>query len=250
MEAAIASLESLKPGEIPNFKKTAAIYGVDRNTLSRRYRGIQGSRTEHHENMMLLNHRQEKELVKYIDDLCARGLPPTRALLRNFASEISGKEAGKCWPDRFLKRHNIDLVSRYTSSMDVARKRADSAFKYTLYFELLKRKMEEYKIDPRLIYNIDEKGFLIGVLLKMKKIFSKRRYDEGGVKQFIQDGNREWITTIACICADGTALPPALIYQAVTGNIQDSWLQDFDPSTHYCFFASSPSGWTNDNLGY
>ena len=40
MEAAIASLESLKPGEIANFKKTVVIYGVDRNTLSRRYRGI------------------------------------------------------------------------------------------------------------------------------------------------------------------------------------------------------------------
>ena len=40
MEAAIASLESLKPREIPNFKKTAAIYGVNQNTLLRRYRGI------------------------------------------------------------------------------------------------------------------------------------------------------------------------------------------------------------------
>ena len=124
--------------------------------------------------MMLLNHRQEKELVKYINDLCVRGLPPTRALLRNFASEISGKKTGRYWPDRFLKQHNINLISRYTSSMDVARKRADSTFKYTLYFELLKRKMEEYKINPQLIYNIDKKGFLIGVLLKIKKIFSKR----------------------------------------------------------------------------
>ena len=43
MEAAIASLELLKPGEIPNFKKTAAIYGVNRNTLLQHYWGIQGS---------------------------------------------------------------------------------------------------------------------------------------------------------------------------------------------------------------
>ena len=40
MEAAIASLELLKPGEIPNFKKTVAIYGVNQNTLLRRYWGI------------------------------------------------------------------------------------------------------------------------------------------------------------------------------------------------------------------
>ena len=50
--------------------------------------------------------------------------------------------------------------------------------------------------------------------------------------------------------ANGTALSPDLIYQAVSGNIQDSWLQDFDHTKHNCFFASSPSGWTNDELGY
>ncbi len=69
---------------------------------------------------------------------------------------------------------------------------------------------------------MDEKGFLIGILSKMKRIFSKRRYKEGGIRQTIQDGNREWITIIAYICADGSSLTPALIYQALTGNIQDT----------------------------
>ena len=97
---------------------------------------------------------------------------------------------------------------------------------------------------------MDEKGFLIGILSKMKRIFSRRRYEEGSIKQIIQDGNREWITTIAAICADGSALSLGLIYQATTGLIQDSWLQDFDPNAHSCFFASSPSGWTNNELGF
>ena len=57
--------------------------------------------------------------------------------------------------------------------MDVARKRADSAFKYTLYFKLLKKKIKEYKINLQLIYNINKKGFLIRVLLKIKRIFLK-----------------------------------------------------------------------------
>lgn len=96
--------------------------------------------------------------------------------------------------------------------MDRERCRADLALKYSLYFELLKRKLKEYKIQPSLIYNMDEKGFLIGVLLKMKRIFLKRRYEETNLKQMLQDGNREWITLIACICADGTALALALIY--------------------------------------
>jgi hypothetical protein len=69
--------------------------------------------------------------------------------------------------------------------MDTNRKKADSAFKYSLYFKLLRRKIEQYDVDPQHIYNIDEKGFLIGILLKMKRIFTKRRYEEGNVRQII-----------------------------------------------------------------
>ena len=65
-----------------------------------------------------------------------------------------------------------------------------------------------------------------------------------------QDGNREWITLLASICMDGTYLPPAIVYRAASGNLQDTWVDDFDPKEHICFFASSASGWTNDELGY
>ncbi|KAF2824492.1 hypothetical protein CC86DRAFT_421063, partial [Ophiobolus disseminans] len=41
------------------------------------------------------------------------------------------------------------------------------------------------------IYNIDEKGFLIGVLSKMKRVFSKSAFEEGKLRHIIQDGNRE-----------------------------------------------------------
>ena len=65
-----------------------------------------------------------------------------------------------------------------------------------------------------------------------------------------QDGSKEWITVIATICADGTSLSPALIYKASSGNLQDTWLNDFKPQEHSCHFASSPNGWTSDELGY
>ena len=66
----------------------------------------------------------------------------------------------------------------------------------------------------------------------------------------MQDGNREWIIVIGCICGNGSSLSPGLIYQAVSGNLQDTWLQDFDPEKYKCFFTLSPRGWTNNNLGY
>ena len=65
-----------------------------------------------------------------------------------------------------------------------------------------------------------------------------------------EDSNREWITLLACICADGEFLPPAIIYSATTGNLQTSWLEDFNPDEHTVHFASSEKGWTNDQLGF
>ena len=103
--------------------------------------------------------------------------------------------------------------------------------------------MAQYDILPENTYNMDEKGFLIGVLQKTKRVFSKGTEIRGTG----QDGNREWITVVATISMDGSYLPPSIIYQAKTDNIQDSWLEDFNNQEAY--FTSSPTGWTNDSLG-
>jgi hypothetical protein len=63
------------------------------------------------------------------------------------------------------------------------------------------------------MYNMNEKGCMLGILTRSKQVFSKRLYEEGKIKTHIQDGNRKWVTLLACICADGSAFNPALIYQ-------------------------------------
>ena len=40
-----------------------------------------------------------------------------------------------------------------------------------------------------------------------------------------------------------------MIFQGA-GNIQTSWLQDFDSSKHLAYFASTPSGFTNEDLAF
>jgi hypothetical protein len=41
-----------------------------------------------------------------------------------------------------------------------------------------------------------------------------------------------------------------LIYKAVSGNLQDTWLNDFQPDEHDCHFGSSPNAFTSGELGY
>jgi hypothetical protein len=96
---------------------------------------------------------------------------------------------------------------------------------------------------------MDEKGFLIGVLGRTRRIFTREAYKKGLLKGAGQDGNREWITLIGSICMDGTTLPPGLIYKADLGDLQDTWLVAFDPKEHNCYFTSSSTGWTNEKLG-
>ena len=61
--------------------------------------------------------------------------------------------------------------------MDRDRHKADSEAKYSLYFELLHDKMKEYNVQPSHIFNLDEKGFMIRVLRRSKRVFDKKIYD-------------------------------------------------------------------------
>lgn len=77
---------------------------------------------------------------------------------------------------------------------------------------------------------------------------SKEAYKSGRVRGVKQDGSREFISLLAAISADGTALPPALIYEGSSNDLQSSWVEDLGEEDE-AYFASSTTGWTNDALG-
>ncbi|KAH5632622.1 hypothetical protein HBI23_218330 [Parastagonospora nodorum] len=166
IQAAIEAIDSRELGEHFTYKEYAKKFNIDRFTP-----------------------QQELELIRYIEGLTKRGLPPTREMIRNFSSEI---------------------------------------VKYRLYFELLHRKIEEYNIEPGNTYNIDKKGILIGLISRSKRIFSRRQWDKKEVRAPLQDRSREFITVLACCCADGSFLLPSLIYAAKKGVIQSSWVDAID----------------------
>jgi hypothetical protein len=145
-----------------------------------------------------------------------------------------------------VERFKDDLVVGYLKPLDAARKVADSVESYKGWFGYYGSKVDQYDIKPENSYNMDEKGFLMGILQDQLRIFAKSSNVTANV---VQDSSREWITVLACICADSSALSPTLIYQAVSGDLQDTWLQDFDPTAHSCFFRSSPNGWTSNDIG-
>ncbi len=170
-------------------------------------------------------------------------------MVQNFASHIAKQDVSESWVTRFINRHSIKLISQWATGMDQDRHAADSEIKYKLYFDLLEHKIAERGIDARHIYNMDEKGFMLGIVGRSKRVFSKAMYKQKRVRESLQDGNREWITLLATVCADGTALSPGIIFQSANSTLQSSWVDSIKPGKHSVYVSSSPSGWTNNDIG-
>ena len=68
------------------------------------------------------------------------------------------------------------LDSKYLTTIDALRKKADSKHAYKLYFDIVQQKINKYNVLPLNTYNIDEKGFLIGFLTRAKRIFTKAAF--------------------------------------------------------------------------
>jgi hypothetical protein len=53
-----------------------------------------------------------------------------------------------------------------------------------------------------------------------------------------QDRCQEFISLLACICADRTKLPSTLIYKGESYDLLSSWVEDFKEGNH-AYFAST-----------
>jgi hypothetical protein len=132
--------------------------------------------------------------------------------------------------------------------MDRNRVKANSEHSYRHYFELLHSKIQQYEVEPQHIYNMDEKGFLIGITSRQKRVFSRQLWEQKKVTAGLQDGSREWITILALVCADGSSLDPSVIFEA-KGGLRTQWVHDVEAEKHQVFFTTSLTGWSNDDIG-
>ena len=180
--AAIEYIESRELGEDISYTQVASQYGVNRSTLSRRHRRVTEPRNVKDSKQQKLSPQQELELVQYIVKLTKQGLPPTMEMISNFSSEVARQQLSESWVTRFVNRHEIHLISKRTTAMDRMRHLADSESKYRLCFELLHQKITEYHLEDRDIYNMDEKGFLIGLIGRSRRIFSRRQCEKKKVR--------------------------------------------------------------------
>jgi len=94
-------------------------------------------------------------------------------MVQIFAFKILRITPKKNWVLWFIKCYKNKFKLSYLILADIAQKSANNLYQYKLFYRLLKEKIKKYKIKVYNIYNIDKKGFFIGVLNKTKKIYIK-----------------------------------------------------------------------------
>jgi hypothetical protein len=82
----------------------------------------------------------------------------------------------------------------------------------------------------------------------MKRIMTLAALKSGRVTKARQDGNREFISCLACISAVGRWIPPLLVYPGASNDLRASWVNDVT-SESAAHFTVSPNGWSSNQIG-
>lgn len=130
-------------------------------------------------------------------------------LLLQKRSEASQITVGVNWADNFIKRHDY-LRTKYTRKHDYQRAKCEDPTVIRDWFRLVHNMVAKYGILAEDIYNFDETGFPMGVIATAKVVTGSERK---GRPVLLQPCNREWVTAIASICADGWSAPTMIVFE-------------------------------------
>jgi hypothetical protein len=187
------------------------------------------SLTEANRKKSWLTDVEQDLLIQFVLELAHRGFPlsPTRLrehseyILRARLGDSFPEEGlGKNWAMQFITKHHDRLGMYWSSPLDGSRGRAVNPVMKAEYSAILKQVREDFNVPDELVYGADETGIQSGIGV------TERVIGPASVKMQHQQrsGNRENITVLPTICADGTSLPPTVIYKGES--FQTKWLQE------------------------
>ncbi|KAI8654689.1 DDE-1 domain-containing protein [Fusarium keratoplasticum] len=149
---------------------------------------------------------------------------------------------GKRWASNFVKRH-LDLKTRFFRKYDYQRAKCEDPAIIRNWFTVVANAIAKYGIRLEDIYNFDETGFMMGIIQSGMVVTGT---DRRGKPKSVQPGNREWITVIQAINAEGWAIPPFIIgagqYHLA------NWYRESNLPGDWAI-ATTQNGWTDNETG-
>lgn len=157
------------------------------------------------------------------------------------AERLGGRKPGKNWTTRFIERNDFKTV--YDRKLDAARAYNNDRETARVFFKDFLATIKKYDIQAPRLYNMDEKPIILGFAASSRVIVPK----QASHKSTRQPGNRDFLTVIECICADGTAPPPLVIFKGVQHQV--SWYErNTNNQRAEWQYATSPNGWNNSEI--
>jgi hypothetical protein len=145
-----------------------------------------------------------------MDRNAMQGQPVDIPYLRSLAFDLSGRNPGKNWSQRFIARHE-ELTKSKATGLDPTRGKNFNKPTILDYFGQLAEIEKRYGvIPPNQKWNMDEKGIQLGGGRKQgnrKFIFFKKRK----TRYKIRSDNLELVTVIECVSAAGGVAPSTFI---------------------------------------
>jgi hypothetical protein len=232
--------------ETPGVKKSkaAAKFFVPYRQFKARLNGRPAQNTKGGTNTTLIV-AQENGLRSYIDYLIFIGHKANKVHIRLGANSIlrqagSTRRVDNQWARRWFKRNKGWYKNLRAKTLAAERKAAHRQEDLEHYFSEFKSTIKKYGIDPIDIYNMDETGFRIGIIagrIVITHLTTKAVY-------LADPDNRESLTAVETIGADGSTIPPMLILKGDV-LLEKYFENDLENET---LLATSSSGYSNEGL--
>jgi len=208
-------------------------------------RNTGGTFNRHGGNNIILTEAQEVAVYRFCHEQWEMGIAATLAII--FAVISHPRQAGQrnppsqVWFQQWLKK-NPSLHTIKTKPIARARIMTHTEEDLKTFFVNYQNALSKYNIDKaKYIYNMDEFGVRIGcpagevviVPTEVKELYTS------------SPENRQSVTIIEAICADGRPPPPPVII-CPGAKIMESWIHENLIGAEV--ITVSPTGYTNENI--
>ena len=189
----LLALQGIQKKQIKSLRAAAKLYDIPYTTLRLRATGV-SSRVDTRASGYKLTKLEEDSLVEWILSLDSRGAAPRPSTVREMANillaargETPSSTVGVNWVSAFVKRRD-ELRSRFSRRYDYQRALNEDPKSLRAWFTTVQRVIDEHGIQAEDIYNFDETGFAMGLILAQKVVTRAEYY---GRRSILQPGNRE-----------------------------------------------------------
>jgi hypothetical protein len=206
-------------------RQAAEDFEVPRSTLTDRYNG----RLTHRQaavKQQRLPPVQENLIAEWAKVCGRRGIPLGPQQLVESAEAVSGLELGESWVSGFRGRFP-DIKPFWSSTFEAPRAQALNRPSVSKFYALYLSLISEFNVKYWNIYNMDEKGVMMGRGGRRYVLVDRNQ----STVTHVENGNRQNVTIIECICADGTSITPRIIFKGKT--LDGEWARDNPLNARY-----------------